>query len=262
MLNTCNTPENAGRQRKNMRKVFLVTISVGFLAQAQSNNSTSGDRITPAHVWSAIQPYLISAGDRFYKPGNERISGTGTISRGDPGKVVATSVQVTWEFPGKIRLEDGGVSSTFNPSAPNPSGKSSSVSDTLETLVEDTFDGFLSAHAGDSSTRVIGKGFQWQGHPGQFVDIVQVTSQSKVKGNSILTNKEYRFDSRTKLLVMVSYLSATKAQVEIIFSNWQNVQGQMVPKSIIRNENGVMVFALNLTTLTVGAKINDGKFDN
>ena len=246
-----------------MPKIVLIIVSVGFLAQAQSNgNGNKGDQVSPAHVWGAVQPYLISSGDRYYKPGKERVVGIGTISRGDPARVTATPIQVTWEFPGKIRLEEGEQTSTFDSSAPGQSAISAVVSNTLETLVEDTFDGFLSAHASESSTRLVGKGFQLQGRPGQFVDIIQVTSRSKVKGNSILTAKEYRFDSRTKLLVMVSYRSSANVEVQITFSNWQGVQGQMVPKSIVRMENGAILFALNLASFNVGPKANDGKFNN
>ena len=246
-----------------MPKLCSAMIFSAFLAQGQpAGNIRSADIITTAHVWTEIQPYLISAGDRYYKPGSERIVGTGTISRGDPAKVAATPVVVTWEFPGKIRLDEASGPSSFNPSAPVHSGLTPSLNDTIETLVEDTFDGFLSAHAGDSSTRVIGKGFRWQGHPGRFVDIVQITSKSNVKGTSTLTTKEYRFDSGTKLLMMATYRSTANAQVEVTFSNWQNIQGQMIPKTIVRSENGAVVFSLNLGAVSVGAKLNDGKFGN
>lgn len=247
-----------------MPKICSAMIFSVFLAHGQpAGNIRSADIITTAHVWTDIQPYLMAAGDRYSKPGNERITGAGTISRGEPAKVAATSVVVTWEFPGKIRFDEAGGPSSFNSSAPVQSGLlSPSLNDLIETLVEDTFDGFLSAHAGDSSTRVLGKGFRWQDHPGQFVDIVQITSKSNVKATAALTTKEYRFDSGTKLLLMATYRSASKAQVEVTFSNWQNIQGQLIPKTIVRTENGSIVFSLNLGVITVGAKSNDGKFGN
>ena len=246
-----------------MLKMFSATIFFAFLAQAQPNgNGRNADLINTSHVWTDVQPYLVSAGDRFSKTGSERVIGTGTISRGDPAKVAATAIMVTWEFPGKIHLDEASGSSKFNSSAPILSGLTPSLSDTLETLIEDTFDGFLSAHTSDSSTRVIGKGFRWQGRPGQFVDIIQVTSKSKVKGVSSWTTKEYRFDSSTKLLLMATYRSTANAQVEVAFSNWLNVQGQMIPKTVVRTENGVIIFSLNLGAVSVGAKLNDGKFGN
>jgi hypothetical protein len=242
--------------RLGTRLAFAILLA--HAAWAQSGNSNN-PKIPPASVWTAVQPYLIAAGDRYYKPGHERVVATGTIVR---GAAAAVPVQVTWEFPGKVQIEESGSITTYNSASPNQPNRSSAQMDTLETLVEDTIDGFLTAHAGNAGTHVIGRGFQVDGHPGQFLDIIRLTAKSGVRPSATTTIKEYQMDSRSRLLAVTAYHTATNVAVAVSFSNWQNTQGQLLSKTIVRSENGVAVFTLNFITVAYSAAANDGKFGN
>ena len=72
--------------------------------------------------------------------------------------------------------------------------------------------------------------------------------------------KTYWFNSETKLLGMVGYLSASGDQVDVIIDDWRDVDGEKVPFLIERWENSKLMMRLTLSSATVTAASDDGTF--
>ena len=75
--------------------------------------------------------------------------------------------------------------------------------------------------------------------------------------------KRYYFDSRTKLLAKVGYRQ-TKARgattVESEFSDWATTNGQPVPRTFVRREDGVEMLRLRISQVVVTGAVADGIF--
>jgi hypothetical protein len=213
-------------------------------------------------VPSAAQRFLLAAGTRLRRPGKERITAAGSLSR---NQGAASPVEVTWEFPQRIRIDTDQGSVIFdrgNPSQAIPQDRE--IADTIETLLEDTLEGFFASLRG-GSIRFLGAGFRGRtGNPGEpSFEIVEVWSQSRFRNGAEPTVKQYWFDSRTKLLSRVVYRIAAvsgSALVEVLWSDWRDVEGERVPFRVERREAGQTTLQLVLTSAVVSPKADDGRF--
>jgi len=213
-------------------------------------------------VPSGAQRFLLAAGTRLRRPGKERITAVGSLSRNQDA---ASPVEITWEFPQKIRIDAGQEPLIFDRGDPSQAiPPTREAADAVETLLEDSLEGFFAAQPG-GSIRFLGAGFRARtGAPQEpSFEIVEVWSQSRFRNGAQPTVKQYWFDSRTKLLSRVIYRIAAVAGsdlVEVLWSDWRDVDGQKVAFQVERKEAGQATLRLALTSALVSPKADDGRF--
>jgi hypothetical protein len=210
-------------------------------------------------VWTVVQPYLLAAGERYQKPGKERITAAGnlTANQGQP-----TPVQVTIEYPRKVRIDQSRGSTTFDGSSPSPQvPRDPHESAILETLVEDSLDGFFHAHRTGSNHYLGSFRVRGAGEESPAYAIMEIWTKSPFRGGQQSIAKQYWFDRRTKLLSRVVYRSGPGGSViEVFLSDWYEVEGEMIPLTIERKEAGGTTLRLQLTSVLVSPKATDGAF--
>ena len=116
----------------------------------------------------------------------------------------------------------------------------------------------------EGSVRWIGDNFRSGGTaPPRYYDVAEFSYRTKLRGATANQTKRYYFDSGTKLLSKVAYRQG-KARgmvaVESEFSDWTKVNGQAVPRTLIRREDGVEMLRLTLTQVAISVAANDSLF--
>ena len=233
------------------------------MAAQVAQSGFKGFHQIPSHLYA----HWKACGNRIEKPGAERIVGAGTIVRRATPNAVASApanVAVVLEFPGRARVEEAGQTSpaAFNVDAP-VLGKGQDVEDLLELLVEDFSDGFFRVAISEGSMRWVGGNFRSLDEPGRYFDIVEASYRTKVRGSAAEQVKRYYFDSSTKLLAKVVYRQANSrgvVNIESEFGDWTRVNGQAIPRRMVRREGGVEMLRIQLPQVATTAAVNDGSF--
>jgi hypothetical protein len=213
-------------------------------------------------VPSVVQRMLLTSGTRLRRPGKERVTAAGSVSRnqGQP-----SPIQVTWEVPYRVRIDEGPTRVIFdraNPAqAPAPNEE---TADAIETLLEDSVEGFF-ANLRGGTMRFLGSGFRLRGAPpgSPSYDIVEVWTQSRLRGSEVLTVKRYWFDKRTQHLSRVVYRpGATPGGefVEVFWSDWRDIQGEQIPFTVERKEGRRTTLRVQLSSAVVSPAAADGRF--
>jgi hypothetical protein len=225
-----------------------------------------------AQLWPQLRWHLKVLGDRIEKPGKERLTITGTIKRA--GDLEALPMALTLEFPDRLRLtvQDGLQQRvvTFNGQAANSVGIAitSSEREFIETLVYDTTEHFFLGQTQGTAMRCLGQRFRADdgttpNYTGPYYDLYEVSDQIKAAADGRQQIKDFYFNSDTLLLERVRYQivrNGAPVEVETRLSNWQQAQGQQVPRRIVRLENGQPVLALTITALALSPRVDDGSF--
>jgi hypothetical protein len=225
-------------------------------AEQQDSMSASFNR-TP----SQYKAYAVALGQRLVKSGKERIIATGYLAHAEnPGKPV--QVEIIWQYPLKVRLtQEGSVLAVdrLNPALKVPAD--ARLAETMQVLLEDSAEGLLCLRSTTGTTRHIGSGFKLPNADtkGPGIDIVQTTYADVFREGQKVA-KTYWFNSETKLLGFVGYLSASGNQVDIVIDDWRDVEGEMVPFLIERWENSKLMMRLTLSSAIVTAGSEDGIF--
>jgi len=211
---------------------------------------------------SVSQAFLLASGSRLRGPGKERITAVGSVTR-EQG--AASSIEITWEVPQKIRVDEGGPTILYdrqNPNQPVPPDRR--TADTIETLLDDSLEGYF-ANLRERSSRFLGSGFRLQGAgpPAPSYDIVEIWSRSRLRPDASTTVKRYWFDKRTKLLSRVVYRlspAGGRALVEVFWSDWRDVQGEKIPFTVERKEEGRTTLLVRISSALVSPRAADGRF--
>jgi hypothetical protein len=203
----------------------------------------------------AAKAYLLASGGRYQKPGKEIVLAAGAISR---NQSAATPIQITWEFPGKLRIEEARRNTSFdqNDQAQTIS-PDKETRDLIDLLFDDTLEGFFESQK-RGSTRFIGSGYRIKGAPktAPAYDLYEATSANRLNGNRII-RKQYWFDSRTKYLARVLYKSPSiggNGLVQISLDDWRDVQGEKIPFLIERRESGTSTLQVRLMNVQILSK--------
>jgi hypothetical protein len=209
-----------------------------------------------------LKPYAIALGQRLLKPGKERIAASGTITCFDEKLPRTETVQITRQYPMKIRLDQGGTRLAFdrdNPAQAIPRARE--TVDAIQTLLEDSVEGFFALQKGRISRRFLGSGFKLEGakesDPGMDVVLLTYPDNFRDKQPQL---KSYWFDSSTKLLGVVAYTSDPGVVTHIVMDDWRDVSGEKLPFRIERWENNKLIMRLVLNSAAVMAGANDGAF--
>ena len=261
------------RPRSKLCLLLVGALTCVSLAQAQGTSQTAVGAqglFNPLSFPIQLQGALMALGDRLQKPGKERQTFTGTLT--NSGQNYA--VRVTLELPNKVRI-DGAWGTTrsvgFDGSKNWASGGSISDSDEdlLETLLEDSPEGMLFAVRRNAGLRAIATFARFDdgstpNYKGPLVDILQVTGPTESRDAKTTRVKHYFFDSTTRLLAEVDYFvkraDGSTAAVRVQRSNWTTVNGEKVPGTVTRIENGQVALSLSTSSQSFAAAGNDGTF--
>jgi hypothetical protein len=218
--------------------------------------------VSLSQIPSSAQRFLLASGTRLRRPGKERITAAGSVTRnqGQP-----SPVQVTWEVPHRVRVDEGAAAIIFdrtNPAQAIPANEE--AAGTIETLLEDSVEGFF-VGLREGSTRFLGSGYRLRGAaPGApSYDIVEVWSRSRLRGSEVTTIKRYWFDKRSKLLSRVVYRPGAVPGgelVEVFWSDWRDVQGEQIPFTVERKEGGRTTLLVRIASAVVSPPAADGRF--
>src|SRR5713226_1092269 len=127
-------------------------------------NAKSESYVRMGSLWPQLRRNLKALGDRLEKPGKERVTMVGTLTRSGDAQPVA--VLLILEFPDHLRLEMQGVGPhhviTFNGKSAGKIGGplDQSEQDLIETLVYDTGEHFFSTRAKGQAMRALGNHFR------------------------------------------------------------------------------------------------------
>jgi hypothetical protein len=230
-----------------------------------------------ARLWPQLREVLNALGDRVERPGKERLTLTGLISRPTVSKTEQNPARLFLELPDKLRLEEQTGLQTqvtvFNGSSGQGVVKTGGAAeqedeDLVESFVYDAADHFLNSRTRGRATRFPGSRFRADDgatadYKGPYYDLYELTELVQVGKEARRQTKLYYFNSDTLLLERVSYeLSRTGApvRVEVRYRNWQKISGQQIPGEITRLEKGGTVLKLSVTGAAIGPQANDGLF--
>ena len=248
-------------------------------AQAQTQNAVVADvavfnpyveRVTlPPNLRDVIK----IIGNRFEQAGKERLTLDGVLTRPTTGAAKSATRLIT-EYPDKLRPEedDGKAKKVtlFDGKKLDKQGDTlkQSDEDEIESLLYDSVDRFFAGQAEGQAMRYLGARFRPKDadpktYKGPLYDLYEVIDQIKLKKEIRQQRKTYSFNSDTQFLEAVQYQidrAGTPVNVQVKYSGWKKIEDQYVPTSIVRHEDGKQVLALDITTVTVGKKADDGIF--
>lgn len=260
------------------------TLRTSQINESQSQNAAA----TPAALTKSeyvqrhrlrwdLRHQLQSLGNRLEKPGKERLTLTGTVTRPNT-KAEKVPVRLVLELPDKVRLEElngnkAGVT-IFDGSDLKSSRRVLDKADEneIESLVFDATDHFFLNQMNGVATRWLGTGFRLDdgraaGYTGPFYDVFQTGETITLKKEEVRQQlKQYYFHSRTQLLERIRYSLAQSndkpTTIEILIGGWKQFDGQYLPTSLQRLEEGRPVFVLTIESVALSPKQADGIFTN
>lgn len=210
------------------------------------------DRIRPTRLTPQLRVPFTVLGNRLAKRGKERLLSVGTMNRSG----TSLPVTVECEFPNLLRVvTQAGVLVSFNARQSGGRDVSRHENALVESLFYDAAEYFFTAQMHGAATRFLGarvSGGDDASAP--FYDVYEVNEDSS---DSPSPTKRYFFNSETQLLAVVRYESenaGTRISVETRFGGWRKVNGEHVPGTIVRLENGQTVFSLTFNTTTVTSR--------
>jgi hypothetical protein len=261
-------PANETRASGAAKTLFAMAL-VYVLASVPGAAQTSFG--TRTHIWrsqlsATVLQALDAVGDRLNRAGRERMSLEGTINW--PVQKRSFRVRIVRENPdllyaaigdgadaAEVRF-DGSRLSSLGSIAAEQTGK------LLRLVVDDSVEAFFFARARGYATRYLGRHFGSSRVGKEIVGpyysvYLSWTPEPLVKGTTV--NKAYYFNSETKLLEYVAYTSA-KQDVLVSFGDWCYVDGQAIPKRIVRSESGAVIMEIVVSGISFGPAVTDGLF--
>ena len=102
---------------------------------------------------------------------------------------------------------------------------------------------------------------------GPFYEVFQISENLSIKKDIVRQQlKTYYFNSSSQLLEKIRYSLAQPndkpVAVEIQLAGWKQFEGQYLPTSFTRLEDGSPVFVLAIKSVSLGKKAEDGIFVN
>jgi hypothetical protein len=228
-------------------------------------NATAEDYVRAFRLWPQLRWNLKALGNRLERPGKERLTLTGTLSRA--GDAAPVPVLLILEFPDRLRLDIQERAPhhviTFNGKSAGKIGGplDQSEEDLIETLVYDTAEHFFMGQMQRVATR--GLGSRFRSDDGSFHDLYEVTDQVEVAPGGRTQRKLYYFNSDTQVLDRVRYQltrNGMQTDVETRISDWQDLQGQRLPGRITRLENQRATATLAISSRALTPRLDDGIF--
>jgi hypothetical protein len=224
-------------------------------------------------VWPQLYSALDAYGDRLEKPGKERLIAVGTLSNANTTDNEKVPVRLVSEFPDKLRIEKrrgNKIDTTiFDGKEKVKTGDTlgPQEEEELEALAFDSVDHFMVAHMLGKPLRFLGDRFRLDNgtainYTGPYYDIYQIAEQQFDANNNnkeTVQQKLYFFNSDTHKLERITYKKGT-VRVAVELARWQKLNGQVIPTSLTRFEDGRPIITLTISTLALMPRGNDGAF--
>lgn len=215
-----------------------------------------------------VRSLLIRFGDRFQKPGNERLTLTGTWTDSN-GSSQATVVS---EITGNIRVQLNGsdsksILSVGSQTTTNAAKASGGDQDIIDSLMADSPQTFFYAWSQKDGIRYLGSRFRTDGgkdpaYKGPWYNIYEVVAPA-TGGAATTQRRLYYIDTYTRQFAKTRYTllrNGVSVDVQTVFSDWFQVNGQSVPRRIERFENGKSVFSFAVASAVASPAVADGIF--
>lgn len=241
----------------------LCGIAPSALAQNSANLRNDESPVNIGRVPNSLQRYLKATGDRLTKPGKERVQNNGLI---EVGATAGVPFQWQREFPGKLKVEGLSKNLVFDLDKVNVNQLDDLDEEILETLSSDTEDSFFGQWSGGNTGRFLGANFVVQGAGpgfGASVDVYEIAMPVTARRSRGTTVKHFMFDNVTGYLHKVAYfkqIASLFIPVVTELSNHQAVDGNPVPRRIVRSLNKTRRFAINVNQSLLSGKASDTTF--
>lgn len=262
--------------------VFAVSTNSWRRATKRSEQRVAGRKSTSKEKAeylrrSTLKPRLAwglrDFGDRFEKPGNERVSIVGAFqAASDPAVLLVTVIN---EFPQRARLifEDGGRRQTivFNHGEVKTTTPPTDVQQSLlEAVANDSVEHFFWTQIQGQATSSLGDKYRLDEgssptYDGPYYDVYQLMDESNLNSESQPVPKFFYFNASTHLLERVVYQRFSEdasKRVEVLFKDWRKQNGQSVPFRIERFENGQRVFVFTVQSVGFGPRVSEDTFSS
>jgi hypothetical protein len=224
-------------------------------------------------IWPQLHSALDAYGDRLEKPGKERLIAVGALSSANTTDNEKVPVRLVSEFPDKLRIEKrkgNKIDTTIfdgkkkvkigDPLEPQEEEE-------LEALAFDSIDHFMAAHMLGKPLIFLGDRFRLDdgaaaNYTGPYYDIYQIAEQQFDANNNskeTVQQKLYFFNSDTHKLERITYKKGT-VRVAVELAGWQKLNGQVIPTSLRRFEDGRPTITLTINTVALMPRANDGAF--
>ncbi len=208
----------------------------------------------------AVTPSLAQVeralGKRLRDTTKARMVLSGLITR----QAGSTPATIVWEMPGKLFVSLGAASPSnlqFDPSSDLAQvSRSKEEAQIFDSLYVDLPETFLADTSEGAAYRYLGGRFRLDDgsdptYPGPYLNVYQLFPRAgkRLKAADSAFARFYRFDSETGLPHSVIYSQGSDSnpiRVETRFLDWVSINGETVPKVIVRTENGQEV--LRFTT--------------
>jgi len=260
-------------QRVLVRRFFLPFFLFPLgLAFAQCSLTQPSQAQIPYVQPGSIPPRLALSGNfnaRLQGPGNERLVMTGTIIRA----ATSGTFTLTSQIPNMIRLdvtESGGTRTVGFDGAQSwvsaGADLQASDADLLETVTYDMAEQLFLMFQEHSPVRTLGYNFGLSPNVGKkyvgpAYGVFVVPTSVRVTVPPRFQNKYYLLNAGTQLIDRVQYTNATdKTAVVVLVEAWMQVQGNTVPKTIRRLENGIEVVNMTVNSATLMPGLVDTTF--
>jgi len=268
----------------NSRQLFITKTNTAmpvvapFTIQAGKKATLLGKGyIERQGIWPQLRSALDAYGDRLEKPGKERLIAIGGLRNASTTANEKLPVRLVFEFPDKLRIEkqNGNKIETtiFDGKKKVKIGDAikPEEEEELETLVFDSVDHFMAAHMLGKPLRFLGDRFRLDdgtavNYIGSYYDIYQIAEQQFDANNNkeqTVQQKLYFFNSDTHKLERITYQIESKneaVKVLVELTGWQRLDGQVLPTSLTRFENGKPTITLTINALALSTRANDGIF--
>jgi hypothetical protein len=234
-------------------------------------------RIKRTRLWPQFQTTLQALGDRLEVPGKERLILTGTISRSS-GNVDGIPMRMIVELGDKFRLEerlgdkirvtafDGEKQIGLERS--DGEIRDERDEDEIESLIFDGVDHLFSGQMAGMAKREIGVSLQpdqgaLANYAGSYYNVYEVMDRISYTPANRIQRKLYYFNTNTSLPEIIRY-QVKRARgllnVEVRLSDWHSFNGQLIPGTFTRLENGAETLKLRGDAASIQATVNDGVF--
>jgi hypothetical protein len=257
------------RKRQLVASVMAVLLG-GLLAEAQSlpvpvlSNPSQSTTVLGNLPWE-LQVKVNALGDRLEKPGHERITITGTLTRNG----ASNPSVIVFQLPYMLKIGFGGSEVLGFDGTGSWHSTGSIVSrdqDLIEAFSDDSAEAFFfsivrqthalrplvhSARMDDGSSPT---------YSGPWVDIYQQLGPVLTRADRTVRQKHFYFDATTQLPDRVRYMSPAGNRIEVVRSQWTQFQGQYVPLQISRYQDGQLTDSFIGTAVTITVATNDGTF--
>ena len=139
----------------------------------------------------------------------------------------------------------------------------------LESILNDSNEEFFLGQVRGAYSRLLGRGFRLDDGKSKvytqpYYDVFEGLDPIQYAQNPrTLQTKVYLFNSATGLLELVRYKvkrNGVSVDIETRWTNWTKVQGQQVPQSVVRTEDGRPVFSMTVISAALAAKAPDNIF--